>query len=334
MAKKNELTYTCLCCSYDLVESEFPKSASYLNQKTGRLPYCKGCCSEFYDRLLVEQQDEMKALYKFCMQLDIYFDRDLANTLAANKNATSNLGFRYINKMGLVQYRKKTFSDTKCFINVFPISEDELEEIMYINVEKNKEDILREAKNAITPEIIGRWGTGFEYEEYMFLEERYQICLDTYENNNPASLWDYQEMCINYLELRKNRGNYQAQQKLQEMIDRLQKGCKMKIAQLDNTEDDNASFGRFIDRIEMFEPCDKRLSFFEDIDNIRKYIKKWFCLPFARELEIMDEKEINEILEGENIDDYSDINKIYQEQQEKHLEDSENDREDREDREE
>ncbi len=127
-------------------------------------------------------------------------------------------------------------------------------------------------------------------------------------------------MCINYLELRKNRGNYQAQQKLQEMIDRLQKGCKMKIAQLDNTEDDNASFGRFIDRIEMFEPCEKKLSFFDDIDNIRKYIKKWFTLPFARELEIINEEDIDNVLEGEQIDDYSDINKIYEEQKRSGLE--------------
>ena len=144
MAKKNELTYTCLCCSYDLVESEFPKSASYLNQKTGRLPYCKGCCSEFYDRLLVEQQDEMKALYKFCMQLDIYFDKDLATTLLSNKKATNNLGFRYINKMGLVQYRNKTFTDTKCFINVFSISEEDLDDFMQVNTEKEKEDAAKQ----------------------------------------------------------------------------------------------------------------------------------------------------------------------------------------------
>lgn len=313
MAKKT--TYTCCCCNYDLELTEFPKSASFLNKQTGRLPYCKGCCSEFYDRLLVEQQDEMKALYKFCMQLDIYFDKDLANTLLANKKATSNLGFRYINKMGLVQYRNKTFSDTKCFINVFPVSEDDLEELMYIDTEKEKENSLRQAKNKVTSEMIARWGTGYECDEYLFLEERFQTCLNTYVNDNPASIWTYQEMCINYLELRKNRGNPTAQKNYQDMIDKMQTSCKMKIAQLDNSQDEDASFGKFIDRIEMFEPCDKRLPFFEDIDRIRKYIKKWFVLPFAKELEIMDSTVIDELLGGEEMEDYSDINKIYEEQE-------------------
>lgn len=315
MAKKKETTYTCLSCGYDLFETEYAKSASVLNKQRGRLPYCKGCCGDFYDRLLVELQDEMKALYKFCMQLDIYFDKDLANTLLANPTKmNTNLGLRYINKMGLVQYRNKTFADTKAFVNVFPISEEELEEIMYINAERNKEEIKKKQKDMVTEEMINRWGIGHEPDEYLFLEERFQVMLNSYDNSNPASIWDYQEMCINYLELRKNRGNPTAQKNYQEMIDKLQKGCKMKISQLDNTEDETASFGRFIDRIEMYEPCEKKLPFFDDIDGIRKYIKKWFVLPFARELEIVNPDVVDELLEGEQIEDYSDINKIYKEQ--------------------
>lgn len=313
MAKKDE--YVCQTCGYSYEISEFAKSASYLNKLTGRLPYCKSCCSEFYDRMLMEQQDEMKALYKFCMQLDIYFDKDLATTLLSNKKATNNLGFRYINKMGLVQYRNKTFTDTKCFINVFSISEEDLDDFMQVNTEKEKEDMIKEAKSKITPEIIARWGVGYEYEEYLFLEERFQTMLNSYENNNPASIWTYQEMCINYLELRRNRGNPTAQKNYQDMIDKMQTSCKMKISQLDNTEDESASFGRFIDRIEMYEPCEKKLPFFEDIDGIRKYVKKWFILPFAKELGIMDKNVIDELLNGEDIEDYSDVNKIYKEQE-------------------
>lgn len=315
MAKKKGIIYTCLTCNHDLEETEYPKSASMLNRQRGRLPYCKACCSEFYDRLLVELQDEMKALYKFCMQLDIYFDKDLANTLLANPTKmNTNLGLRYINKMGLVQYRNKTFADTKAFINVFPISEEELEEIMYINAERNKEEVKKKQKDMVTEEMIKRWGIGYEPDEYLFLEERYQTMLESYDDTNPASKWTYQEMCINYLELRKQRGNPTAQKNLNDIIDKQQSSCKMKISQLDNTEDDAASFGRFIDRIEMYEPCEKKLSFFDDIDGIRKYIKKWFVLPFARELEIANPDVVDELLEGEKIEDYSDVNKIYKEQ--------------------
>ena len=39
-----------------------------------------------------------------------------------------------------------------------------------------------------------------------------------------------------------------------------------------------------------------------------------FVLPFARELEIVNPDVVDELLEGEQIEDYSDINKIYKEQ--------------------
>jgi hypothetical protein len=39
-----------------------------------------------------------------------------------------------------------------------------------------------------------------------------------------------------------------------------------------------------------------------------------FVLPFARELEIANPDVVDELLEGEKIEDYSDVNKIYKEQ--------------------
>ena len=44
-------------------------------------------------------------------------------------------------------------------------------------------------------------------------------------------------------------------------------------------------------------------------------------LPFARELEIMDSNTINELLDGEKIEDYSDVNKIYKEIENNNIED-------------
>lgn len=39
-----------------------------------------------------------------------------------------------------------------------------------------------------------------------------------------------------------------------------------------------------------------------------------FVLPFARELEIANPDVVDELLEDEEIEDYSDVNKIYKEQ--------------------
>ena len=136
--------------------------------------------------------------------------------------------------------------------------------------------------------------------------------LQSYDDKNPSSLYTYQEICMNYLMLRKDRGNVQLQKSLQEINSKLQADCKMKLSQIDNSEDDNVAFGKFIDRIENYEPCDKKLPFFDDIDGIKKYIKKWFVQPFAREWGVARA----DVLDGEDVGDYSDIDKIYREQEE------------------
>ena len=123
--------------------------------------------------------------------------------------------------------------------------------------------------------MIQRWGSDVSYDDMMFLQDRYDIMLQTYDDKNPANLWTYEEMCWNYLYLKNNRGNPQAQKLYQEAISKLQADCKMKIAQVDNSEDDDACLGMKIARIEQYEPCEKKLPFFDDIDGIKKYIKKW-----------------------------------------------------------
>ena len=303
-AKKGQFI-TCRRCELEYEAKEFPPSYSFANEKTKKLSICRNCCSELYDRLLVEYQDEMKALYRFCMILDFPFSKKLATSLQSNKNSGNNIGYQYINKLGLVQYRNKTFQNDMEFINIFGISDEDLEDILMVNVEKTKEKAIEEAKSVITPEVVGRWGKDMAVEEYTFLEDRYKIMLETYDISNPSTVWDMQELCMLYLELRKNRGNPNAQKNTQDMIDKIQSRCKMKLTQIDTTEDDSACFGRFIDKIENYEPCEKKLPFFEDIDGIGKYIKKWFTKPFAMEWGLSDkiERQEKEIIEEENDND-------------------------------
>ena len=86
----------------------------------------------------------------------------------------------------------------------------------------------------------------------------------------------------------------------------------MKLSQIDNDEDDNACYGKFIDRIENYEPCWKKLPFFDDIDGIRKYIKRWFVQPFAKEWGVA---KCDVLGREDKIEDYEDVNSIYREQE-------------------
>ena len=91
---------------------------------------------------MLDYQDEMKALYRFCMILDLYFSKDTAMALISkSKNNENNLGYLYVIKYNLVQYKNKTFSDTNTFINIYGMTDEEMEEALYLNTEKTKEEI-------------------------------------------------------------------------------------------------------------------------------------------------------------------------------------------------
>ena len=307
--KKKTEKMICTSCGLELELKNFAPSYSFSNRKNKKMTICKTCCGELYDRKKLMYQDEHMALYRFCMELNIYYNRDLAEKqILQSASSQKNAGYLYVSKMGLVQYRDKTFETDIQFMNIYGLSSDELENLMYINTEKVKEEIKKESKKIITPEIISRWGDGLEQEDYLFLEDRYNTMLQAYDDSNPSSLWTYQEICMNYLSLRKERGNPTAQKNYQEVISKLQADCKMKLSQIDGSDDEEACMGKFIDKIENYEPCDMPLPFFRDIDRIRKYIGRFFTQPFAREHGLAMNKYVDD-----DIEDYQDINKIYEE---------------------
>lgn len=311
--KKNESKKkTCTCCGKEKEETQFTVSYSFQNRKTRRLSMCKQCCGDWYDRELLKYQNQKTALYRVCMALDLPFDNKLVEkTIDSLKssNGNNNLMTMYMNRLGLAKYKDKTFSDDIQFINIFGLNEEDLANMMYLNAEKVKEELMNENRKKVTQEMILRWGDDLSIDDYMFLEDRYNVMLRTYEDKNPANLWTYQELCMNYLYLRKNRGNPTAVKQIQEMISKLQGDCKMKQSQIDGSDDEEACMGKYTDRIENYEPCDIALPFFRDVDRVMVYIKRFFTQPFAREHGIP----YSDIEGLDGVEDYQDINKIYEE---------------------
>lgn len=196
VVKKETKKLTCSCCGNEYDETKFAKSYSYKDKVTGRLSICKDCCADLFDKELVKYQDEMKALYRFCMELDIYFKKEWADSsITQGKNTNKNIAVTYINKCGLPQFGGKTFADTTDIINIYEITDDELNDILILTAEKQKANIEKEVKMKITPEIIKRWGEGLDYSDYVFLEERFQLMLNSYTNNNIASTWIISPVC-------------------------------------------------------------------------------------------------------------------------------------------
>lgn len=272
------------CGSYADVDADFLVSYSKMNKSSIRSSICKKCIAEVYEEYLAEYGDERKALFRLCMLLDVKYDSKVANSIIVKASNDNNVHVArsYMGKMGLRQFRQKTFNDSDDIINIWSMSNEELDEL--VNNEDtykmSKSDEERIKEEILTTEVIRRWGYGRTPQDYQFLEDRYSTLVEAYNSKNPTSLWDYQELSLLYLDLRNNRDNPTNLKSINEQIGKIQDRNKLTLKQQD-VDTDEASFGVFIQKIEEEEPCEDRLEEFEDVDGIFYYIKKWLVKPFA-----------------------------------------------------
>ena len=281
MAKVKRLK-KCSCCGVEKELNEYYKSQSNLNKADGKLPLCKDCVMDVYEENLQHYKDEEKALYKTLFNLDIYFDLKLCKrALIDTYNTDKHILKCYLSSINLVQYKGKTSQDSPPF-NIFDIPEDEFQTYELENIDI-KEPIL------ITKDIITRWGENRSNEDYLFLQDKYETMCNTYDNRNAASLWNYEQIALNFLDIKKEREkqtpNFTKIKTLQEINSKLMGDCKMKIAQIDNSEDENICFGTFIKQIEDCEPIltDEK---YNDYDGIYKSWKEDFREPFAQAMKL------------------------------------------------
>lgn len=282
MAKKVEKLKVCTRCGKELPLSEYYKSQSELYKVDNKLPCCKQCVIEIYEENLQYYKNEEKALYKTLFNLDIYFDLKLCKRALIDCYGTDkNILKSYLSNINLVQYKNKTSKDSPPF-NIWDIDQDEFERFELEDIDI-KEPIL------ITKELIAQWGEGRPNEDYLFLQEKYETMCNTYDNRNPSSLWTYEQIALNFLDIKKEREkanpNFTKIKTLQESNSKLMGDCKMKIAQIDNSEDENVCFGTFIKQIEDYEPIltDER---YADYDGIYESWKEDFREPFARAMKL------------------------------------------------
>lgn len=279
---KVKRTKICNCCGEEKDLNEFYKSQSPMYKADGKCPICKGCMQDIYDENFQHYKDLEKALYKTLFSLDYYFDLKLSKRCLIDVyNTEKSILKAYMSSINLVQYKGKTAKDSPAF-NIFDIPEDDFQAFELEELEM-KEPIL------ITRDIIARWGDGKSNEDYMYLQDKYDTMCNTYDNRNPSNLWVYEQIALNFLDIKKEREksnpNFTKIKTLQESNSKLMGDCKMKISQVDNSEDENVCFGTFIKQIEDYEPIltNER---FEDYDNIYKSWKEDFREPFAQAMKL------------------------------------------------
>lgn len=271
------MEYQCSCCG-GISKTKFYKSYSVLNKYRGMQAICKDCLIEIYKDLVNKYKSEDKALYRLCMLLDVYYDEKMVVTCKEKaKESGKDLPLEYMPKLSLKQYANKSFIDSdKIELNEKKIIENE-------DVKKEEKLTKKNKKTVVTPEMIQRWGDNLEENDYLFLEEIYNKMEKTYDTSNPLSLITYKQIAKCYLEMERS-DSAQEKKQIYETISKMTGDCKIKASQQE--KDENEAYTDFITMIEFEEPCEKSLSFFDDIDKCEKYFDRFVRNPLAISLEL------------------------------------------------
>lgn len=277
MAKVSKETKKCSCCGQELLLTEFYRSQSLANKADKRLPMCKQCVIDIYEDNFLYYKDIEKALYKTLFSLDIYWDVKLSKKcLIETYDTDKHILKAYMSSINLKVYRDKTSRDSEA-LNIWDVPQDKIETFKLEEMEIDEPII-------ISKEMVLKWGAGRPEEDYIFLQNEYENMCATYGNKNVYSLSSYEQIALYRLQLRKewakDNPNSKIINDINTSISKIAGDCKMKEAQVDNSDEDNMRFSKFIEMIEETEPIPKDKKY-DDYDNIHKIWLEDFVKPFA-----------------------------------------------------
>ena len=163
-SKEDEPTfYKCPTCGtpYKKIDDNFPASQSEMYAGWNyHLPICKRCLDSMFSHYTEAYgNDEDAAIRRICEKFDIYYNVSLLN---ASRKITKNHSriHTYVSRANLSQYKGKTF-DT--------ILDEERKEGVIETL-----DDVKESKKAKL-KTVKFFGTGFEDDDYVFLEDEYSV---------------------------------------------------------------------------------------------------------------------------------------------------------------
>ena len=304
MKKKDLQKCTCCGSNKDKTAYFYLSNSHMYASNDGRLHMCKDCVALTFEKFANFYGDETKALYRVTLLLDTYYSDDLAEIIYASsyRNNTSLVQeyFRKVNTM--TQFKGKTSMDSELLditksdfdLEEFKISEEKRNQrIEEVEIEKQK-------NSSVTGEMLRRWGKGLDEEDYLYLEDKYQELINVYDHRSPIQRMLYENIARTQLEAENARrnGELAMYEKMMSTLSKLMGDSNLKPVQESGVNDDDASFGMFIKKIEDEEPIPEPLEEFKDVDGLRKYIEKWFVKPFAKIFDLDSEVEVED--EDEN----------------------------------
>ena len=269
---KEKPKLTCFYCGREYVETNFYKTYSEFYSNMGKVPYCKQCVENLYQKYFEKytndgcQSPDRKAVQRLCMILDVYYKDDIFNSaIESAKSRGTNISAMgaYINMIQLIQYKNKSYENT--------IYETEQENLAMSAIAGSSDEIT------VDENTVNFFGRGFADDDYVFLKEQYNDWTARHECNTKAQEEVFKRICFKQLEILKATRRGEDTKNLDDTFQKLLDTAKLQPKQnAGDTTADNQTFGTLIDKWENERPLPEIDEELKDVDKIGFYIDVFF----------------------------------------------------------
>ncbi len=256
--------YICPTCGEKILKlSDFPASQSELYAGYDyHIPICRKCLDSLFKHYAdFYNGNEEMAIRRICEKFDIYYNQSLLD--ASNKiTKTKSRIQSYISKVNLVQYKGKTYDTT--------LGEDRSDTII------ETLDDVKDSKKAKL-KTVKFFGTGFEDDDYAFLEDEYLDWTTRHECSTKAQEEVFKQICYAQLDILKAKRAGLLTKDLTKTLQDLLATANLQPKQTkDNTLAEQNTFGTLIRKWENEKPIPEPDEEWKDVDGIAKYITIYF----------------------------------------------------------
>ena len=252
------------CNSWQKADTGFYSDKDYL---TGRYPICKRCILKMVEQRTSDKDepDETKESVQKVLRMmnrvydDAFYEDCIKGALDETKEKNRNSPFAtYITAISsLPQWRGLTWANSN-FGNE--------------NIEEQEVSKKKPRK-----EIMKIFGSGFNNEEYLYLQDQYDDWCARTQVDSKAQQTYVIRICHKLLDIWKAEQSGLDTTKLDESLNKLMEAASLQPRQnVSSTATDSLTFGQLIERWEEEKPIPEPSEEFKDVDGIGKYIRVWF----------------------------------------------------------
>lgn len=260
--------FYCCCCGKKYIKQKgnftFSQSPMYKGNNS-YLPICNNCIENLIEQYteILGTQDE--AIKRVCMHWDIYYNESVLQS--SRKTSADQSRFKnYIRHLNLSQNKSNTYDDF--------LTEESKKTIDTI---EDIEQLSKDSNIKIKEKVFKFWGSGYEPDEYKYLQDQYDDWTARHECKSKAQETLFQNICLAQLAIRKAQTNGGKVKEAMDAFQSLLGSANLKPVQTnDNALADNMTMGVLLKKYEETAPLPEISEDLRDVDKIGKYISVFF----------------------------------------------------------